>query len=111
MAEKVSLRDYVDTRFDAQKEAVSIAMLAADRATVKADLAIEKRFDNTNEWRGTLENLQRTYMPRSTFDAEIRSILDKIEGLQKLMWIGLGLVLTCQFFLGIGVILWSALRK
>jgi hypothetical protein len=51
-------RRELDARFDsitqqlaAQKESVAIAMMAADRAVTKAEVAVEKRFESSNEWR------------------------------------------------------------
>jgi hypothetical protein len=78
-------RRELDARFDAlnqaiasQKESVTIAMAAADRAVTKAEVAVEKRFENSNEWRNTVETLQRTYLPRTEFDQARDTLSDKI---------------------------------
>ena len=60
----ISLREYVDTRFDAQKEAVNAALAASDRAVNKAEMASEKRFDSVNEFRAALNDSARLLMPR-----------------------------------------------
>ena len=77
----ISLREYVDTRFEAQKEAVTAALAAADRAVNKAELASEKRFDSVNEFRAALNDSARLLMPRaeaeqrmSTIESAIREI-------------------------------------
>jgi multidrug resistance efflux pump len=74
-----------EARFDAlkqeiaaQKDSITIAMAAADRAITKAETAVEKRFENSNEWRNTVETLQRTYMPRAEFEQVSRTLSDKI---------------------------------
>jgi hypothetical protein len=68
-----------------QKESVAIAMIAADRAVTKAETAVEKRFENSNEWRNTVETLQRTYLPRTEFDQATKTLTDKISVNTELM--------------------------
>ena len=85
----VSLREYVDTRFEAQEkavnaalaaaqQAVNAALVAAQKAVEKAEVATEKRFENSNEWRNTVETLQRTYMPRSESEQRFSTIDEKL---------------------------------
>lgn len=85
MTDDTISRRELDARFDsidkallAQKESVAIAMAAADRAVTKAETAVEKRFENSNEWRNTVETLQRTYMPRTEFDQVRDTLAEKI---------------------------------
>ena len=66
----VSLRDYIDIRFD-----------ALDKAVTKADAASEKRFESTNEWRATMNDKDRLVMPRTEAENLIRGLSDKIEAL------------------------------
>lgn len=73
----------VQAAFAAQKEAINAALAAADRAVTKAELATEKRFESVNEFRGTLDNQQRTLIPRSEVDVIARGITDKIIDLTK----------------------------
>ena len=75
----VSWRDYVDRRFDAQKEAVAAALAAADRAVAKAESAAERRFEAQNEFRGTLSDQARMLMPRAEAEQALKTINDKIE--------------------------------
>jgi hypothetical protein len=107
MSEMVSLREYVDVRFDAQQEAVHAALTSAKEAVVKAEMATERRFENSNEWRNTVETLQRTYMPRTEALQQNTSMTEKIESVQKIVWTGLGVVLAFQIFIGIAVMMWK----
>jgi hypothetical protein len=93
--------------FAAQEKAVQAALTSAKEAVIKAELATERRFENSNEWRNTVETLQRTYMPRTEATQMNMAITEKIDSLQKLVWIGLGIVLAFQFFLGIAIMLWK----
>ena len=75
----------VDAAFAAQKEAINAALAAADRAVSKAELATEKRFESVNEFRGTLDNQQRTLIPRSEVDVLVKGLDEKINNLTKQM--------------------------
>ena len=70
---------------EAQKEAINAALAAADRAVAKAEAATEKRFESVNEFRGTLDNQQRTLIPRSEVNVMIRGLEDKIDNLTKII--------------------------
>lgn len=91
----------------AAEKAVAAALSAADRAVLKAEMATEKRFENSNEWRNTVETLQRTYMPRTEFEQTVRTFSDKQDVQQKMLYVGLGLLLAFQFFIGIAFIIWK----
>jgi hypothetical protein len=116
--DSISLREYVDSQFisqkeavkaafDAQKEAIAAALAAAKEAVGKAEAAVEKRFENTNEWRNTVETLQRTYTPRTEVNQVMTSMTEKMEVLQKLVWVGFGIMLALQFFVGIALVFWK----
>jgi hypothetical protein len=53
------------TGLAAQDKAVQIAMIASEKAVVKAEMAAEKRFEATNEFRGQLSDQAATFMPRN----------------------------------------------
>ncbi len=75
----ISLREYVDVRFDAQEKAVQSALAAAEKAVIKAETASEKRFESVNEFRSTLNDYSRTLMPRSEAEQALKTINDKID--------------------------------
>ena len=108
--EKISRRE-LEARFDAikeqiaaQKESVTIAMAAADRAVTKAETAAERRFESVNEFRGTLADSARLLMPRAEVEVTVKAIEEKIGAIQKMVWVGLGIVLAFQFFVGLSMI-------
>ena len=69
--------------FAAQEKAINAALASAERAVLKAELATEKRFESVNEFRGTLDNQQRTLIPRSEVDVMVRGLDEKIAQLTK----------------------------
>src|SRR5687768_3968578 len=75
----VSLREYVDTRLAAAEKAVSAALAAADRAVSKAEMAAERRFEAQNEFRGTLTDQARLFMPRVECENSMRGLSEKID--------------------------------
>jgi hypothetical protein len=90
----ISLRAYVDMRFEMQdkavasalaaaEKAVSAALAAADRAVSKAEGATERRFDSVNEFRGALNDSARLMMPRGESEQFFRVLADKIDALDK----------------------------
>jgi hypothetical protein len=78
----ISLREYVDIRFDAQEKAVNAALAASDRAVNKAEMASEKRFDAVNEFRAALNDSSRLLMPRSESEQSYKVLANKIETLE-----------------------------
>jgi len=77
--ELISLREYVDIRFDAQEKAVQSALASADRAVAKAESASDKRFDGVNEFRSSLNDQTRTLMPRAEYEQAMRAMNEKID--------------------------------
>jgi CHASE3 domain sensor protein len=67
------LMDERDTRyqqrFDDQTQAISAALLAAEKAVTKAEAASEKRFDAVNEFRGALADQARLLVNRTEVEA------------------------------------------
>ena len=75
----ISLREYVDIRFDAQDKAVNAALAAAERAVTKAEIASEKRFDSVNEFRAALADSARLLMPRSEYEVNHKGLVERID--------------------------------
>src|SRR5688572_28189778 len=61
-------------RFDAQQKAID-----------KSDAAAEKRFQSVNEFRASLSDQNKTFMPRSEAEARAHSNADKIDVLASRM--------------------------
>lgn len=68
----------------AAKEAVAFALIAAKESVVKAEAAVEKRFDGVNEFRGQLSDQAATFLPRLEADVMFKAVSDKITALTDL---------------------------
>lgn len=95
----ISFRDYVDVRFADQEQAVQAALAAAEKAVVKAELAADKRFESVNEFRGQLTDQANTFISRLEYNANQKAIEQKIETLQRLVFMGTGVLLTLEVVL------------
>lgn len=67
-----SLEEKIDQRFQSTKEAVD-----------KAEITTEKRFENTNEWRKSYEDLIRTNVPRKEYEVGHERLLDRVSNVER----------------------------
>jgi hypothetical protein len=77
-------------RFDAKQQALrdallnvtqsnAAALVAAEKAVTKAEVASEKRFDGVNEFRQALSDQTKSFVNDSVFQARTKAIDDKID--------------------------------
>jgi hypothetical protein len=76
-------KEATTSAFAAQEKAINAALASAERAVLKAELATEKRFESVNEFRGTLDQQQRTLIPRSEVDVLVKGLEEKIAQITK----------------------------
>jgi hypothetical protein len=79
------LSKLLDFRMEAAEKAVATAMTAAEKAASKLELASEKRFEATNEFRGQLTDQASTFMPRTEVAAIQERLQERITDLQDRM--------------------------
>jgi hypothetical protein len=70
-------------RFTSQEKAVDAALAAAEKAVTKAETATEKRFDGVNEFRQTLSDQARDFMPRKEYEAQQEGLARRITALER----------------------------
>lgn len=84
--EGISIRDYlddklenleksIDIRFESVARTTEAALSSADKATLKAESAAEKRFEGLNEFRGQQKDIIETFARRTEF----RLVVDRLE--------------------------------
>ena len=73
----------VGAALSAAKTAVDAALSAAKEAVTKAEVAVEKRLEGVNEFRGQLADQQRTLMPRPEAELVARALADRLDKLEK----------------------------
>lgn len=80
----------IDAAMVASEKAINAALSAAEKAVTKAEISTDKRFENVNEFRGALQDLQSKLATRAELTAmrdslserisDLMTRLDKIEG-------------------------------
>lgn len=71
----------VDAALIAADKAVAAALAGQKEAVIKAENASEKRFESVNEFRNTLSDQQRTFLPRNEYIIAHTSLGEKVDNL------------------------------
>jgi hypothetical protein len=74
-----------EQRFGDQATAVQAALNAAKEAVLKAETAAEKRFESVNEFRETLDDQQRTLIPRAEAELRMNAIAARVDEVAKVV--------------------------
>ncbi len=69
----------------AQEKAVQAALAAADKAVSKAELQADNWRQSANEWRGAMNDRERTFVPRTEFEQAIVTLKEMVDKLEKLV--------------------------
>jgi len=77
------LKEFLCDKISTVKESISIAMSAADKATAKAETAMDKRLEGMNEFRNQMGDQQRTFLPRAEYNLGHTNVTDKMDNLEK----------------------------
>lgn len=72
----------IQEKVQANSEKMVIALASSDKASAKADAAMEKRFDSVNEFRQTLSDQTQTFLPRAEYTARHSALIDKVDDLK-----------------------------
>jgi hypothetical protein len=67
----------------AQKDANKIALDAAEKAVLKAEIASEKRFESVNEFRQTLSDQQGSFATKALMDAKLDALEDRLSLIER----------------------------
>jgi hypothetical protein len=68
----------LDAAFKAAEQAVTVALANAEKATAKAEMASDKRFDAVNEFRKALTDQTATFLPRAEYDTAHAALADRL---------------------------------
>jgi hypothetical protein len=74
----ITLKEYLDRRFEDSDKAIQAALTSAKEAVGKAEIATEKRFDSVNEFRAQLADQAATLLTRVEYDTNHKALEDKI---------------------------------
>lgn len=77
--ETVSLRDYVDIQFRLMQEEIDRRFIAELRAIEAAAVAMERRLDGMNEFRGQLSDTISRFESREYAESQREALRERIE--------------------------------
>lgn len=66
-----------------QEKAVGAALDAAKEAVTKAEISSDKRFESVNEFRATLSDQARDFLPRKEYESRHEALMNRIDLLEK----------------------------
>lgn len=97
--ESISLKEYFDMEISSLKGTIRDSMDYQKEALRIASAAMEKRLDGMNEIREALRDSQMNCITKLEYDAKHELLNSKIEILQKIIYIGIGLCLAIEIIL------------
>jgi len=80
--EKLTLREYIDFRFQEIEKMINKVEALKQDAVDKAVTGIEKRLEGMNEFRAQLKDQQNTLITKSEYNIQIISLFDNIEKIE-----------------------------
>lgn len=99
-----NLKEYIEKMMVERDKAINIALAAAKEAVAVAEANADKWRMNANEWRGAMNDREKTFLPRSEFET-YRDSTQTALGLEKTRadkdeGKGVGLSSTWAYILG-----------
>lgn len=92
----IETRTYVDREIKHLSDKITIENSKNQEALKDARVEMNRRLEGMNEFRTQLSNQAKTFIGRDEFSATEKLINQKIESMQKLLYIGLGIFLVIQ---------------
>ena len=77
--DSLEAKEAIRAAFEAQKETVTVALTASDKAALKAENAFEKRFDGISELINNIAQQQKDFMPRQEAESKFTSMNARID--------------------------------
>ena len=71
----------VNTAIKSVEQSAQAALSASEKATTKAEASSEKRFEGTNEWRATVQDLIKDTVSRTEVDAKMLAVDKEMSGI------------------------------
>ena len=104
----ITLKDYFDARIDSVEKIAELNTLAVsdlskattdsiEKSTNLAKEDMERRLEGMNEFRTQLKDQTATFINRGEYDTKHQLLLDSLNNLSKIIYMGLGGVLVLEF--------------
>jgi hypothetical protein len=90
MKNEVSLKEYFSAQITDIKDNIRTAYIS-----------MEKRLDTMNEFRDTLKDQSSKFITRDEYDSKHTNLQGQIDGVQRAVWVGMGILLVVEFIIRI----------
>ena len=100
-----SLKEYLDLAISSLSDKLNLINQNNADALNTAKDELDRRLEGMNDIRKQLNDQARTFLERNVFDAEQKLTHQKIDGIQKILWVGLGVWLVLQSILVVVLVL------
>jgi hypothetical protein len=97
----IGARQYIEKEIQHIEDKYSIILSKNADALQEAKKEMERRLEGMNEFRAQLEKQTKTFISRDEFSATEKLILQKVENISKLVYIGFGVFLMLQIIIGV----------
>ena len=97
----INIREFVHSEVDHLEQKMNITHLKNDEALRSAKDEMNRRLEGMNEFRKQLEKQTVTFLSREEYEAKHQLINHKIEGLSKMVYIGVGILIVVQIAIGV----------
>jgi hypothetical protein len=95
----VSLREYITDKIKATEDKIALNLKLNQVAQDKADAKLDIRLEGMNEIRSQLDRQARTFITKPEYEAKHELLMQKIETLQKFMWLVMGAIAVLEVIL------------
>jgi hypothetical protein len=81
------------------KEYFNIRLVNLEQSIIIAKESMDKRLEGMNEFRNSLKDQNSTFIPRQEFEAKHEILVNKIDSMQKMIYIAIGGLLVIEIIL------------
>lgn len=74
----VSMKEYIDQRFEDSRKAVDVALSSSEKAVEKAETNTKQWQNSANEWRSAMNDRERNFLTRREFYIMIGTVISMI---------------------------------
>ena len=86
--ENISLKEFITDKFQTLEKNMDLSRISMD-----------KRLDGMNEFRQQLKDQNGTFITKTDYEGRHQTLETKIEGLEKIVYVGLGVCMAIEFAL------------
>lgn len=95
----VTLKEFFCHGMDEFRKETDLKFQARDKALELQADALKTRLDHLNEWRNQLNTERESFLTRSEYELKHEILVNKIDALQKFMWLAIGIFAAIDYII------------